>query len=111
MKTWGAVAEAVFGAPNVWGTYFYLTPRHYTPADIISDPILHRVFMGGPTSSAAGANALDVAEAAAAKASVPRRVAVVRNTTAAKPSANAPKSDAEIEKEMQDQLRKHQRGY
>jgi len=107
----GTVAEAVLGAPNVWGTYFDVTPRRYSPADIVSNPILHRVFVGTPASSAAGANALDLAEAAAAKGASPRRAGIAPNTPAAKPAAAAPKSDAEIEKEMQEQLRKHQRGY
>ena len=103
----GSVPETVTGAPNVWGTYFDLSQRQYTAKDIVSNPVLRQVFGGRPQgSSAGGAVALEVAASATRQAGIAAHgVARVAHATAA-PDPNRPKTDTEIEQEMQDKLRK-----
>jgi len=108
----GSVPESVIGAPNVWGTYFDLSQRRYTAKEIIADPVLRQVF-GHPqqlATDAGGSIALEIAAKHRARPTalqahaLPMRIAHLPTAPAVDP--NRPKTDAEIEKEMQQEYKR-----
>jgi hypothetical protein len=106
----GSVPETVISAPNVWGTYFDLSQRQYTAKDIVADPALRQVFGHSQAISGAGAMALEVAAAhqtrLATRALTTRVAQAPAGTPATVPDPKRPKTDAEIEKEMQQAYKK-----
>ena len=104
----GTVPETVVGAPNVWRTYFPdMGQRHWSPQDIASDPTLSQIFgRRGGASSAIAANALDVHRHAPASNTSATPIRTGQAGLATKATQPAAKTDADIEKEMAEKLRR-----
>lgn len=112
----GTVPETVAGAPNVWGTYFEMSQKAYTAQDVMADPTLRAVFGHRQSSSAMGSIALELAakrqaRPAVVKAAAGSQMPGLRFTRTPKAEAAAadpdrPKTDAELEKEMQQAYKK-----